>query len=70
MDAVLLLQRRADDQAAAARDDGRTAGLGALLELAMARAPDRAPDACRHGRAYADDAMSYLYATAELAESP
>ena len=50
------LQRRADDQAAAAGDDGRTAGLGALLEGDGARARIARLDAGRHtGAAGADD---------------
>ena len=56
VDAVLLLQRRADDQAAAAGDDGRTAGLGALLEGDGARSCIAGLDAGRHtGAARADD---------------
>ena len=53
---LLLLQRRADDQAAAAGDDGRTAGLGALLEGDGARACFACLDAGRDaGAARAND---------------
>ena len=56
VDAVLLLQRRADDQAAAAGDDGRAAGLGVLLEGDGARSGIAGLDAGRHaGAARAND---------------
>ena len=57
MDAVLPLQRRPDDQAAAAGDDGRAARAGRPCSKAMARAPGVAGlDAGRHaGGARADD---------------
>ena len=51
-----LLQRRADDQAAAAGDDGRAARLGAVLEGDDARPGVAGLDARRHtGAARAND---------------
>jgi hypothetical protein len=56
LDAVLLLQWRSDDQAAAAGDNGRAAKLGALLECDGARPRVAGLDAGRHaGAAGAND---------------
>src|SRR5262249_38444552 len=56
VDAMLLLQRRADDQAAAARDDRRAAGLAVALERDRAGAGVARLDAGRNaGGAGADD---------------
>ena len=56
MDAALLLQRGADDQAAAAGNDGRAAKLGALLENDGARSLVERLDAGGDaGAARADD---------------
>ena len=56
MDAVLRLQWRPDDQAAASGDDGRTAELGVLLERDGARSCIKGLDAgCHAGAACAND---------------
>ena len=56
VDAVLPLQRRPDDQAAAAGDDGRAARLGVVLEGDGARSGIAGLDAGRHtGGTRADD---------------
>jgi hypothetical protein len=73
VDAVLLLQRRADDQAAAARDDGRAAELGVLFENEDARARVARLDAGRDARAAGADDRDVglvLLNTCHVAKAP
>ena len=65
LDAVFLLQRRADDTAAATRNDARTTKLGGLLERNRACAGiARLDSACHAGAArtdYRDVRLEFFY---------